>query len=260
MPVDKVWRNGDKTIPVYTEINIANLRNSFLRRNRGNTAIGAIDMNDNIIKNVANTLSNQDVASKNYVYTKAFTTAGGVVSGDIQWNVGSDLVRNLRCNDLTTGKKFTLLLGTDTNMLSYSLPDSQLPVPVKIKTDGGFLILINQQPICDFGRDVILRSQPIDMDLHSIKNVRSSFNKYDAVNKAYVDRIKYETATGTILNTVATDHTLFTLPTAKAFASGKIIICEMWVERLADEWIVTSSPCSQLRGLDFTSFPEVRPL
>ena len=39
-----------------------------------------------------------------------------------------------------------------------------------------------------------------------------------------------------------TDHTLSTFPAAKAFASGKIIICEMWVERLADEWIATSSP------------------
>ena len=39
-----------------------------------------------------------------------------------------------------------------------------------------------------------------------------------------------------------TDHTLFTFPAAKAFANGKIIICEMWVEQLADEWIATSSP------------------
>ena len=38
-----------------------------------------------------------------------------------------------------------------------------------------------------------------------------------------------------------TDHTLFTIPAAKAFASGKIKICEMWVEQLADEWIATSS-------------------
>ena len=34
-----------------------------------------------------------------------------------------------------------------------------------------------------------------------------------------------------------TDHTLFTFPTTKVFASGKIIICEMWVDWLADEWI-----------------------
>ena len=61
----------------------------------------------------------------NYVDTNAFTTAGCVVSGDIKSNVGSDVVRNLGCNDITTGKKFTLLLGTDTHMLSYSLPDSQ---------------------------------------------------------------------------------------------------------------------------------------
>ena len=39
-----------------------------------------------------------------------------------------------------------------------------------------------------------------------------------------------------------TDHTLFTFPAAKAFACRKIIICEMCVERLADEWIATSSP------------------
>ena len=115
-------------------------------------------------------------------------------------------------------------------------------MPVKKKTGGGFAILINQLPICDFGQDVISFSQPMDMDLHFIKNVKSPFNKLDAVNKAYADRIKYKTATGNIPNTVMTDHTLFTFPDAKAFASGKIIICEMWVERLADECIATSSP------------------
>ena len=38
-----------------------------------------------------------------------------------------------------------------------------------------------------------------------------------------------------------TDHTLFTIPDTKAFTSGKIKICEMWVEGLAGEWIATSS-------------------
>ena len=72
--------------------------------------------------------------------------------------------------------------------------------------------------------------------------MKNPINKLDAVSKAYADRIKYKTATGNISNTVMTDHTLFAFPAAKAFASGKIIICEMWVERLADEWIATSSP------------------
>ena len=120
-------------------------------------------------------------------------------------------------------------------MLSYSLPHSGLPVPVKIKTDGSFAILINQLPICNFSPDVILCSQPIDMDLHLIKNVKSPVNKLNAVNKAYVDHIKYKTTTGIILTIAMTDHILFTFPAAKSFASGKIIICEMWVERLADE-------------------------
>ena len=116
-------------------------------------------------------------------------------------------------------------------MLSYSLPDSQLKVPIKIKTDGGLIILINQLPICDFGQDVILCSQPIDMNLHLIKNVKSPVNKSNAVNKAYADRLKYKTATGNIPNIAITDHTLFTFPAVKACASGVIIIFEMWVER-----------------------------
>ena len=67
-------------------------------------------------------------------------------------------------------------------------------------------------------------------------------HRLHAANKVYTDRIKYKIATGNIPNTVMTDHTLFTFPAAKAFASGKIKIFEMWVERLAEEWIVTSSP------------------
>ena len=48
MPVNKFGRNDDRTITVYTGINIANLTNSFIRRDEDNTAIGAIDMNSNI--------------------------------------------------------------------------------------------------------------------------------------------------------------------------------------------------------------------
>ena len=200
-------------------------------------------------------MSNQDLALKNYVDTNAFTTAGGVVSGDIKLNVGSDLIQSLRCNNITTGKKFILLVGTDTNKLSYSFPDSGLPVRVKIKTDGGFAILINQLPICDFGQDVISCNQPIDMNHYLIRNVKSSVNKLGAVKKANADRIKYKRTTGIIPNIAMTDHTLFTFPAAKAFAIGKIIICEKWVEWLADEWIATSSPMFATVWPDFHKFP-----
>ena len=50
MPENIFGRNGDRTTTVYTGINIANLTNSFLRRDGGNSAIEAIDMNSNIIK------------------------------------------------------------------------------------------------------------------------------------------------------------------------------------------------------------------
>ena len=51
--------------------------------------------------------------------------------------------------------------------------NSGLPVPIKIKTGVGFAILIKEVPVCVFGQDEILCSQPIDMDQHSIKNVKN---------------------------------------------------------------------------------------
>ena len=98
------------------------------------------------------------------------------------------------------------------------------------------------------------------MDQHSIMNVKNRTVRLDVVNKACGDRIKYKKATGNIPNTFITDHTLFTFPHAKAFASGKIKICEMWVERLADEWIATSSPMFATEWPGFHQFARGLPL
>ena len=127
-------------------------------------------------------------------------------------------------------------------------------MPIKIKTDVGFAIWIKELPVCVFGHDEILCSQPIDMDQHSIKNVKNPIDRLDPVNKTYADRIKYITSCGNISNTVLTDHILFTFPTAKAFASEKIKICEIWVERLADEWVATPRPMFATEWPDFHIF------
>ena len=92
------------------------------------------------------------------------------------------------------------------------------------------------------------------MDQHSVKNVKNPVDRFDAVNKAYVDRVKYKLFTGIIPNTVLTDHTLVTFPDAKCFLSKKTIIGEMWVERLAYEWITTSSPMFATERPGFQKF------
>ena len=83
--------------------------------------------------------------------------------------------------------------------------------------------------------------------------MKSPVNKFDAVNKAYTDRIKYKSATGIIPNTIRTDHTLFTFPATKDIISEKII-CEMWVERLVGELISTSSPMFATKWPGFHRF------
>ena len=79
MPVDTFGTNGDRKAPVHIGINTANLTNSFPRRDGGITAIGAIDMNCHIIKNMADPLSNHAAETKNYVDTNAFTNTGVVL-------------------------------------------------------------------------------------------------------------------------------------------------------------------------------------
>ena len=114
--------------------------------------------------------------------------------------------------------------------------------------------MIKELPVCVFDQDGILCSQPIDMDQHSIKNVKNPIDRLDEVNKAYADCIKYKTASGNIPYTLLRDHILFTFPTGNDFASGKIKICEMWVERLADEWITTSSSMFATEWPGFNKF------
>ena len=56
-------------------------------------------------------MSNEDVTTKNYVDTNAFTTSGGTVSGEILINVDSGSTGFLGCLNLDKGKEFILLLG-----------------------------------------------------------------------------------------------------------------------------------------------------
>ena len=89
-------------------------------------------------------MSNQDVVTKNYIHTHAFSTAGGIVSGDVVLRIGSELIRILGCDDLSAGEKFILMMGSYLNMLTYSIPKPFVSTPIELKTDAGFVILIDR--------------------------------------------------------------------------------------------------------------------
>ena len=104
MHIDKFGRNCERTTTIYAGLDIANLGNTFLRRDGGNIALGAIDMNNNISNIFVDPLTYpyQDVATKNYVDRNA--AVGGVVFCDIKLSIGFDLERSLGCDDLSAGK------------------------------------------------------------------------------------------------------------------------------------------------------------
>ena len=91
---------------------------------------------------MADPLSNQDVVTKNYIQKRAFSTAGVVVSGDVVLRIDSDLVRILGCDNLSAGKNLIIMLGSYSNMLTYSITKPFVLTRIELKTDAGFVILI----------------------------------------------------------------------------------------------------------------------
>ena len=72
---------------------------------------------------MADLLSNQDVATKNYVDKNAITTAGGVAYDDLKFNDGDDLVRCLGCMILQRARSLDFLWGTK-QIMCYHIPYS----------------------------------------------------------------------------------------------------------------------------------------
>ena len=82
MPLDKFGRNGYSLY--WNKYNKFN--KYFLRRDGGNTAIGAIDINSRMITTVRIRCQIKMLQPR-IIDKNAITTAGGVVSGDIKLNV-----------------------------------------------------------------------------------------------------------------------------------------------------------------------------
>ena len=89
MSVDIFGRtNVENTQKVFsTSVTLTQINNAFLRRDGGNTATDGIDMGSHKIVNAAEPTDLQDVATKNYVDSKAVVSnLGDTMTGELNKN------------------------------------------------------------------------------------------------------------------------------------------------------------------------------
>ena len=97
----------------------------------------------------------QNAASKKYVDARdklQVLKAGDTMTGDLQLCIGSEPVRQLGRADLSAGRRFTLTLGNFQKQLQFAVtPPPQPQTPVTVHTSAGFLLMMDDRPVCQLG-------------------------------------------------------------------------------------------------------------
>jgi hypothetical protein len=79
-----------------------------------------LDLNNNTIKNVKCPFDDTDVVTKQYADNTdnlRILKSGDTMTGDLVLSIGENDVRQLGCNNLTTGKSFNILLGSTSDKI-----------------------------------------------------------------------------------------------------------------------------------------------
>ena len=175
----------------------------------GDLMTGILDMNNNKIRNVSYPLLSTDAATKLYVdngYDEKVSLIGDIMTGNLVLKVNTDNVRVLGCNDLSGGKEFNLLLGNFQNQIQYEVQNIA-PQPVKLLSNNGFLIKLNNNDIIRFGSsgtDLRINCfKDLLMNRCFIANLRDPNSPQDAATKNYVDTTKKKCHCGYIPNIIS---------------------------------------------------------
>jgi hypothetical protein len=169
-----------------------------------------INLNSNKITNLANPTNNTDAVNKNYIdnsINAKVSKTGDIMTGDLIIKTGSGPVRNVGCDDLSSGSNtFNLLLGNSQNKITYTPSVG----PVIMNALNGFTI--NQNTIgtdvmrigkggsdtrVDVYKDVLLNQK-------FIRDVKDPTQSKDAVTKIYSDLFPYMTATPIMTGEITT--------------------------------------------------------
>src|ERR1043165_10216693 len=136
MPVDKFGHTASTSVQrvVASGVTLTQINNSFVRLDGSNAFAPSED---------------NHITTKKYVDDQGamkVSKIGDTVSGDLFISASSDptVDRNLGCNNIQEGQRFTLLLGNTGNKISFLKSTKKKP-PVVIRTTDGLRVLINDE-------------------------------------------------------------------------------------------------------------------
>jgi hypothetical protein len=175
MPVNKFEKSEEANVITSLGVTISQIGNSFLRRDGSSTDAGDINVDRRKLINVA------DPTEGNYVTIKRYAN-DNTVSKNCDMNVKNIPSLSLGCCDLKANKKFNVLLGITSNMISR-----QFNHPVTLQTSDGLLCRLGDTDIARIASKISL-FQDVDMNDRKSSKLAESVNVNDAVTKSYVDR------------------------------------------------------------------------
>ena len=215
MPVDKFGRMSDaKTRD--TGVSLTYINNNYIHSDGSTPVSGSINMNDNTLYNVSNSVNPQDVASKECADTtnKAFIFFEGkyLAVGDLSMggrrlnNVGMPIENHQASNKsyvdtvietASAGDKALrniqdgIFASTgDIDMNGNSI--TELPNPIDREATTNKNYVDNGGAITKFPNGAVTAVSDIDFDGFSLKNIPDLIDGKDAINKAYVDGRKIQ--------------------------------------------------------------------
>jgi hypothetical protein len=194
---NKITNLADPTVDK-DAVNKEYVDDNFLKLDGTNLPSANINLNSNKIINLADPTADKDAVNKEYVddaSNNKVSKTGDIMTGDLITNTGSGPVRNIGCDDLSSGTNtFNVLMGNSQNKITYSPSVG----PIVTNALNGMIINQNGTDVMRIGKGGSDTRIDVYKDLllnqNFISDVKDPSLDKDAVTKIYADSLMYMTA------------------------------------------------------------------